>query len=308
MTARNAIMGRTAMGIFRRKQKPKLKEPKRPSLVALLSAPTPINEAAVAKELEAMEFLRLPVRFELLGDRPVEDQAVDYGMIEFDSHRIRVIGLDAPVPESLLQGTVDVAPLLGDHRESLRNHKAHWILISESGGKNALERCIALLKLASALGGDKLLGVASEEGFTALPGGAVHDLMTRKALADIRESLPPVVFTGSFRLRDKDGDDWMVTRGHHLFGIPDFVMRADAMEGRTIAELFHTILNYAVTSGKELNPGDTMQLDDKLFMRLLPLKPDDEEGAYDPVLRGRERTLEVTLIKPEDINKPRKHK
>jgi hypothetical protein len=304
--ASHAIMDTDIMGLFRRKKKPDRKEPERPSLVALLDSPVSINQPAIIRALEAMEPLRLPPKFDLLADPPTEEHTVLYGHVELDSHRVKLIGVDVPMPESVLAATVDVAPLTGEYREELHGHKAQLILVSEGGGRNALERCIALLKLASAIGSRRLLGVASEAGFTALPAEAVHDLMTPKGLTSLREAIPPVVFTGSFRLRDEHGADWMVTRGHQLFGVPDLVMRADPMQARTILELFNTILSYAVKSEKALNPGDTMQLDDKLYMRLLPLKPDDEEGAHDPILRGKDKTLEVTLIKPDEINKPRK--
>jgi hypothetical protein len=289
------------MGLFRRKKQNKHTETlPRPALIVLLESLPEIDEQATAKALTEIEPLRLAPTFELAKHKEWREGRCELGHVEFDSHRVRLVGFDTPLPDNVLRTTVDVIPLPEEDRESMRKHNAHIILWSVGGGKNTLERYLALYKLALALSGDQLRGVVVEEGCTATPPEVARSLMTPDMLKSIRETLPPVVFTGNLRMRDSKEGEWMVTKGHHVFGVPDFVMRVESMSPREMAELFHTILNYAVTTDKRIAAGHTMQLADELFMKLYKYEPEPPEDAF---IAGDGETLEIKLVSPQEINK-----
>jgi len=291
------------MGWFRRKRKPdapRLDLP-RPALTVLLKSLPRIDQQAVSRTLEAFEPLRLSPTFDMLEPDLAHEGQIEYGHIEFDSHRIKLAGFNTPVPDSVTFTTIDVTPLPASDRDAMKAHGAHMLLWSESGGKETLDRYLALYKLAVALAGDELCGVAVEAACTALPAAVIPELLSPDMLESMRETVPPLMFTGTVRLRSRDETEWLVTKGYHVFGVPDLVMRLEADEPvREVGELFHTILNYAVRTGKRLAAGHTMQQDEEVFLRLSEFTPPSNEDEF---LLGAKDTLEIKRITKEEINR-----
>lgn len=276
---------------FRRKPKPySPPEPaERPALIALLDSLSSFNTAALADALAAMEPLRIAPKFELaLKDGVLE------GSVSFDSHVVRIAGFDVPAPESALGRTLDIGGLKPEMREGMHNHKAHLLLFHEAGGPSPVERVFALYKLAAVMGADALLGVAFEQAWACVPASMVLDMRKPGQMEYYRKLVPLVMFCGFVPVRSDDGD-WYVTRGGHLYGVPDFVMSAQGEKAMDALLVFHNVFLY-VLQDRMVAAGHTMQFGEEVFLRFEGLP----EGCP-PELHGKGVTLLIKRISRDEI-------
>lgn len=273
-----------------------------PGILLLLTGSAPLDGPAVCRALAAIEPLKIPPTFSSrLADDPAAPPGnVFYGRFEFDSHVIDVVGLDVPVPQAVLDRTVEASAWTGEGRQAMLQHKAHCVLIHQGGGSNPLEKHLALFKLAFALGGDRLAGVLHESAWTCAPAQVVREFGSQEMLKACRDQIPPIVFTGFIKFHD-EGRIWFATKGHHLFGAPDFVMEGTADDKPSdVLDLFMNIFLYVMGSDRELQPGHTMQIAEEIFLRFGEMEP---THPHHETLGGPGRTLTITRITKEDINR-----
>lgn len=274
-----------------------------PGVMLLLSGPRPLDPEAVCRELAAIEPLKLAPRYtsRLADDSkpaPAGAENVFYGRFEFDSHVIDVVGLDSPVPQAVLDRTVEASAWTGQGRDSMLAHKAHVVLLHQGGGANALEKHLALFKLAAVLGGDQCAGVLNESAWTCAPVQVVREFAKPEMLTACRDQIPPIVFTGFVKFMDEDGV-WFATKGHHLFGAPDFVMHgAEGDKPSDVLDLFMNIFLYVMGSDRELQAGHTMQIADEIYLKFSELPQ-----GHNPTLAGAGKTLLLKRIGKDEINR-----
>lgn len=273
-----------------------------PGLLLLLNAPPALDFERVRKALAAIEPLNIAPKFtsRLADEGPQPEAGVVYGTIEFDSHVIDIVGLPDSLPEPVVHKTVGASHWSGEGRAAMENHVAHYVLNHHGGGATPLEKYIALYKLAAALGGDQLAGVLNDAAWTCAPAAVVREFQQPEFLKACREQLPPILFTGFIKFIDEDAT-WFGTKGQHLFGAPDFVMQGKPDEKPSDAlDLFMNIFLYVIAAGRELKAGHTMQIANEIFLRFGEL---EEAHPHRDTLKGAGRTLTITRISKDDINK-----
>lgn len=272
-----------------------------PGLLVLLNAPPVLDAAAVGRALNRIEPCRGDPKFtsRLAQDDQPDDRHVVYGTFEFDGHTVDVIGLDVPVPQPILDKTVAASHWTGAGREAMEKHTAHYVLIHQGGGPSTLERMIALYKLAAALGGPSLAGVLHEAAWSCAPAAVVREFENPEFLRACRDQVPPILFTGFLKFLADDGT-WFATKGHHVFGAPDFVMQGTAADKPSdVLDLFMNIFLYVISADRELQAGHTMQIAEEIFLRFGEVPAGNIHRA---ALMGAGRTLLITRIGKHDIN------
>ncbi len=288
---------------FKRKKKPALPAP---AMIVLLDRLVPMDAEAAkaaATALAAIEPLRLYPKFDLAAAAGTElGKEVEYGHVDFDSHRVRLVGLPAPVPESVLETTVRVSHWPVAQREAMAAHGAHMILWHEGGGASQRERFIALYKLAAVLGGDRLRGVVIEDSWTCAPPEAVRDFLQAKFLVELREAPMPFLFTGYVTSFD-DAGAWFMSKGNHYFGVPDLVYHGprDTDPGEAL-EIVMQVFMY-LTGGAKILPGHTAQIAEEVFLKF-SLVPENHSNPE--WLKGAGETLVLEKISKDQINTGKK--
>lgn len=285
---------------FKRKKKSALPAP---AMIVLLERPVQIDAKAAAEALAAIEPLRLYPKFELLAAQDTAPgKEVEYGHVDFDSHRIRLVGLPAPVPESVLETTVRVSHWPVAQREAMAAHGAHMILWHEGGGASQRERFIALYKLAAVLGGAQLRGVLIEDSWTCAPPEAVRDFLNARHLVELREAPAPFLFTGYVTSFD-DAGAWFMTKGNHYFGVPDLVFHGpkDTDPGEAL-EIVMQVFMY-LTGGAKILPGHTAQIAEETYLKFSEVPEKHSNAEW---LKGAGETLVVEKISKDQINQAKK--
>jgi len=271
-----------------------------PGLVVLLDAPPVLDAAAVGRALNGIEPCRGDPKFtsRLIDEDGPSERQVVYGTFQFDGHVVDVIGLDSPVPAAILEKTVGASHWTGAGREAMEKHSAHYVLIHQGGGPSTLERMIALYKLAAALGGAHLAGVLHEAAWSCAPAAVVREFENPEFLRACRDQVPPILFTGFLKFLADDGT-WFATKGHHVFGVPDFVLLGTENDKPSdVLDLFMNVFLYVITADRELQPGHTMQIAEEIFLRFGEVPAGHVHRA---ALMGAGRTLLITRIRKEDI-------
>lgn len=260
-----------------------------PGMVVLLDALPEIDPAQAARELAAIEPLRVAPRVQFEGK---------HGSADFDSHSIAITAVDAPAPAAVMDKTVKVSTWTGEGREAFENHATQLVLTHGGGAAPMLEKYIALYKLAAVLGGDHLRGVLIEDAWTCAPASLVRDFLDPATLSMIREGMPPIIFTGFVRFVTDDGP-WYATKGNYLFGAPDLVMFGINEKPVEVMDLFTHIFLYVTGNKARIAAGHTLQIAEEAYLKFSELAADNPWREW---LQGAEETLELKRIK-EEINK-----
>lgn len=304
----NAVMGLFDRIFGRKSRTPRRWSPpasqlENPGILLLLTEPLDLDADAVCRDLAAIEPLKLAPRYATNlapDDKPPTEntRGIFMGRFAFDSHEIDVVGLNAPVPESVLQQTVEASAWTGQGRQAMLEHRAHVVLLHRGGGASPLEKHLALFKLAAVLAGPRCAGVLHEAAWTCAPAQVVREFAKPEMLKACREQIPPIVFTGFVKFLDDD-TVWFVSKGHHLFGVPDFVLRGTPEDKPgDILDLFMNIFLYVISSRRELAAGHTMQIAEEVFLRFGEL-----DTGHNPALAGPGRTLTIARIGRDEINR-----
>lgn len=261
-----------------------------PGMIVLLDALPEIDPAQAARELAAIEPLRVAPRVQFEGK---------HGSADFDAHSIAITAVDAPAPPAVMDKTVKVSNWTGEGRAALENHAAQLVLTHGGGAAPMLEKYIALYKLAAVLGGDQLRGVLMEDAWTCAPPALVREFASAEMLKAFRESTPPILFTGFVKFHTDDGT-WFATKGQHMFEAPDLVMFGPDEQPSEVLELFMNIFLYVTGKKARIAAGHTLQIAEEAYLKFRELAADNPWREW---LQGAEETLELKRINKEEINK-----
>jgi hypothetical protein len=273
-----------------------------PAMLVLLVGPPVLEVERTIEALAAIEPLSVKPKFtpRETPESPVSQQVLFNGTLDFDSHSVDIAGFNHILPPEVLERTVEASHWTGEGREAMQKHKAYLLLSHRGGGANPAEKYIALYKVAATLAGENLAGVLIEDAWTCAPANVVREFLKPEFLKTCREQAPPILFTGFVKFKGEKGA-WFVTKGQHIFGAPDFVMQAgDADEPEKALDLFMNIFLYVVSADRELKAGHTMQIAEEYYLRFGELQPDHPHVT---VLKGAGRTLLITRIRKDEINK-----
>jgi hypothetical protein len=268
----------------------------------LLSGTPKLEIERAMRELAAIEPLSVKPKFtpRETPDSPVSPHVRFNGTLEFDSHSVDLAGFEHTLPPEVLERTVEASHWTGEGREAMQRHAGYLLLSHRGGGANPVEKYIALYKAAATLAGDALAGVLIEDAWTCAPAHVVREFLKAEFLKTCREQAPPILFTGFVKFKGEKGA-WFVTKGQHVFGVPDFVMQAGPDdEPERALDLFMNIFLYVISADRELKAGHTMQIAEEHFLRFGELPPDH---PHQGVLKGAGRTLTITRIRKDEINK-----
>ncbi len=217
--------------------------------------------------------LTLPDAFELAGgiaavegSPHIENIQVDISVnqgdkllakLRFDDHTVRLIGGSLKIPEEIVQQAIDSTHWTEAVKTTLKRHQSQ-IVLTYAGSSNPLEKMIALYKTAHALQNEHLLGIVNEPAWTSHP---VKDTLDPQLIRSYRESIPFILWFGYIKIPLDQENFWLMTRGQHVFGLPDLVSLCQP--GTNPAEVMNNFFNvfyYLYQSGAQVSLGDTLEI------------------------------------------------
>jgi hypothetical protein len=178
------------------------------------------------------------------------------GTVCYEPHRIHLMGFNLPAP--VLEFTLTPSHFPPETKAPIANHRAHIVAIYSGDVSDPTEQYLALFCLARAFKDQGLLGILNEAAMNALPAKAVIDYTEPDVIATCRGYFPPYVFSNLVQFFRPDGKVWLVSKGHHVFGVPDFAFLAAEMGHMdSVTNLFGGLFDYVHKKKAVFRAGET---------------------------------------------------
>jgi hypothetical protein len=215
------------------------------------------------------------------------------GQVEIGPHIIPVAGLSTPLPQEVVDCTIHPSPWGAQIKAAMRQHQSHLSLVYAGSHHDPVKKMIALYETARAFTNEDLLGILNENAWTAHPPG---DFLSSETIQSYREELPFNLWVGYVKFFINEDNYWFVTKGHHIFDVPDFAYLIHPGDNADeIRDQFINFFYYIYEQDVFVTAGDTLEIaksDQFLKFSEVP------EGA--DFLMGPSGTLVIEKIMPED--------
>ncbi len=258
---------------FKRNKK-KIPSPEKlpdPGIIVLLESLPELDFDAIRGRIAKAEKLKLLPNIESMVEKEPEPEIVLFALkVSFDSHEIQLVIVDQPLPGTVYEDIVNLSMWPDEVKTAMNGHGAHAVLMHNGGGANPFEKLLALYKLAAALVEPFFLrGAINEPCLSCISSDMLLSFLDTNSLKSTRNTPPPFAFQGFIQI---EAELW-ATRGHHLFGLPDFAMKvSDSLSPTDIMMLFGSIFMYANVSGMQIADGHTMQAADDMYLKFTKFK------------------------------------
>lgn len=218
------------------------------------------------------------------------------GEIQFGLHRIQVAGLANPLPQEIVDCTIHTSPWQPQIKAAMRQHQSHLSLVYRGSAYDPVEKMIALYQTARAFAGEDLLGIVNENAWTAHPPA---DTLSPESIRSYRQDIPLNLWVGTVKFYVDQDNYWLVTKGHHIFDVPDLAYFIhDDEEETQIIKHFINIFYYLYEQDVFVTAGDTLEIAQQgQFLKFAEVP----EGA--DFLMGPSGTLIIEKSTPDDISK-----
>ncbi|MFW5713916.1 MAG: DUF4261 domain-containing protein [Brevefilum sp.] len=180
------------------------------------------------------------------------------GNLYFAEHHIQISGLSNPLPGPVIDRTINVSPWQAQIKASMRQHQSHLSLVYRGESKDPLDRMLALYRAAYSFKNENLLGVVNEPAWTAHPKA---DFLSIEKIEAYKIEIPFILWFGYVRIFKDKQRYWLVTKGHHLFDVPDLAFFVEsAKEEETVINYFVNIFYYLYEQDAVVTAGDTLEI------------------------------------------------
>jgi len=180
------------------------------------------------------------------------------GDLRFGSHHVQVAGLANSLPPEVIDRTINVSPWQVQIKAGMRQHQSHLSLVYRSGSPDPVERMVALYQAAHTLKSENLLGLVNEPAWTAHP---TADFLSPEKIEGYRMNLPFILWFGYVRIFVDKQRYWLVTKGHHLFDVPDLAYDVESEEEeQSVIDHFINLFYYLYEQDVVVQPGDTLEI------------------------------------------------
>ncbi len=224
-------------------------------LYSTTAFPTP-DPQTIADQLAAMEN---PIPSgELEVSWALQQAQRCLGQIRFGDHELQVAGLPVPLHKTIIDRTIHVSHWPPQIKAALRQHQAHLSLVYTGKNTDPVEKMISLYTIAQAFENENLLGVANEAAWTAHP---IADFLTPEKIANYRSAIPFNLWVGNVKFFVDEHNYWLVTKGHHIFDVPDLAYFVEP--GDDLTEIRHNFINifyYIYEKDVVVAVGDTLTI------------------------------------------------
>jgi len=252
-------------------------------------------------ELQSPDQAKLTSRLRRFSDLTGEDPSLNWqinasdkclGDLQFDQHHVQIAGLANPLPQQVIDRTINISLWQAQIKAGMRQHQSHLSLVYRGKAPDPVERMIALYQVAHSLNNENLLGVVNEPAWTAHP---TADFLSIEKVEQFREEIPFILWIGYVRIFVDKQRYWLVTKGHHLFDVPDLAYFIEsAGEEETVINHFINLFYYLYDQDVFVTAGDTLEIGKSgETMRF------SEVTEYAETMMGPAGTLVVEKVKPD---------
>jgi hypothetical protein len=190
--------------------------------------------------------------------------------VEFDGCLCQLHIMLAPMPEDFYAYSLNHCMFPQDQQKRFLNHKAFINLQFYSKSPNPKVRFLQAHALISCFQ-DSLSGILNST-TSSLFMPITTEIIKQNKLGELQ----PLCTTHIEELKKPDGSAWYVSRGNHLFGLPDFALLGPAGQAKETAEFMTALLNKLINNEETVTLGDIVTADEKNTFKTCPVHEYEE--------------------------------
>jgi hypothetical protein len=180
------------------------------------------------------------------------------GKLSFTTHQIQISGLATPLPPTVIDRTVNVSLWQPQIKAGMRRHQSHLSLVYNGQSRDPVEKMIALYQTAYGFRDENLLGIVNEPAWTAHP---TAGFLSIDKIEEFCQEIPFILWFGYVRIFVDKQRYWLVTKGHHLFDVPDLACFLESgEEEERVINTFINLFYYLFEQDVVARPGDTLEI------------------------------------------------
>lgn len=204
------------------------------SLTLLFDSLPTIDPQQLAKNIASIE----PIDTKIVVNVTVQLSNYLCASIEFESHRLKLIGFPVSIPTYQRDMTIGLSDLSPAEKAEIDKHKSYIVCDYEGDNSSVIEKLISLYKAGYSLHDRGLLGVLDLGAWSCRTSKMAKDTLSKKMLRSYRGSKPIYLATGLVKIPKENGDIWFCTKGFHRFDSQDYAYLGTASEEEFISGIF----------------------------------------------------------------------
>ena len=239
-----------------------------------------------------------------LKDIKIEQEDRDRYLIRWQNHVVKIVSARESFPSKELEMSISPAYYSEEIKQQGYDHNSYMLLSYMGKENNPLEQYLSLTLIAGFFGSFGAVVILNQNAHTSFP-ARVFDATTFGSSDEIRDDILGFIrelpltylFCGFVKYVWRDSDEIMFrTHGASLLGLPNFAtFTKDHSYIEKVFQIYNNIFNYLLESKREFIVGDTMQVDENIYLKLR--LPTEQESYFE----DDETLLIVEFITQNDI-------
>lgn len=201
------------------------------------------------------------------------------GLIYWENHIVRLVGVDAPVDAEVVEECVTPAHYDAALKEKAKVHRSHALLQYVGYEPDLREQYVALAAVAGALATQGALVVLNETAHTSFPAEWLSAAHIENDRLEMLRDLPLLLLYAGLVKMEVPGEEglWLRTYGCERLGLPNLAALTEGHhEGNKTFELFSGILDYLWESKAVIEPGHRMRVGEELAVWFRAPLPEED--------------------------------
>lgn len=251
-----------------------------------------INKEKIEKRISSIENLEVDIK--IINELDGKDGL--YCNIKIGKHKFKLVGIDAPIPQDIMNYTINCAYGNNDELDRMKNHQYHIIAFYEGDSENQNEIFNAYSKLAYGFLEHDLLGLVNGYSWNALIPSLIKGMVEDDEAKDLANYPAMMVWRNFIKMPYKDGV-WFVTKGNNLYGIYEYAYFGTFEDTNEVYEIFESIFNYVYETKTPIISGHTLEIEEEVYLKFR------EVYELEDSLQGESiGTLVIEKIRRDEIN------
>lgn len=177
-----------------------------------------------------------------------------------------LVGMDAPLPQNIIDYTIGCAYGAPEEIEAMRNHGSHILVFYRGESKDRMTIFNAYKKLAYGFLSQGLLGIANPYSWNVIGANLIKGMLEDEETKAFAETPAMMIWRSFIKVPHNDGV-WFVTKGNNLFGINEYAYFGTMEEAQEVYDYFENIFSYVYENKTVISVGDTIQIEEDTYLR-----------------------------------------
>lgn len=185
---------------------------------------------------------------------------------KFGEDEVIISSLNTPYPNEVLDRVLPVCHYDKETKQTFYTNQAHMIFVYKSDSTPIFiryDRLFSFVKVINALS-DNIIGIVNESAWTAFPQNMFNLVSDERDELYQQQAMPFVTWMlwtgGCVKYVLDNSTIWHVTKGHHLFGIPELAFKGKPEQGEFAMRIFNAFFSYMYFYQAKFSYGHTAEL------------------------------------------------